>query len=152
MARTIGWLTINPGIGQPRAPARARAGGALLALLALTLAACHRPPGPFGPDPRLPAAFRTPEAAFHTWRAASLAGDPGAVRACYWSGLTPEEATAYAERDTSHAARALLAGASWLGFKPHTPVEVVFRLRAASGEELRGIMVRTAAGWRLQHW
>jgi len=126
----------------------------LCALLALAagLSGCHRPPRPWDPDPRLPAAFNSPEATFHTWTAASRSGNRKRVRECYWDGLGPEELGAWLTENLRPEAESLFSGAGWLGCEPVTPVEVNFSFAAGDGQELRGVMVRTAGGWKLQRW
>ncbi len=129
-----------------------RARAALLLALLTAGAGCLRLPGPFDPDPRLPEGFRSPALAFQSWQQAVQRGDREALVGCYWPGLAREEREAYAARDLGPEARALLAGARWLGHQPTSRVEVTFRFQTAAGEELRGVMVRTHEGWRLQHW
>ncbi|MBN2494317.1 MAG: hypothetical protein JXR96_07000 [Deltaproteobacteria bacterium] len=127
----------------------------LWAVLALLLAsACHRLPTPGSPvaDPRLPAAYRTPADTFRTWAAASLAGEPAAIRACYWDGLGKEEMASWLRAHSRPEAAGLFEGATWLGIEPVSPVEVDFSFRAATGDVFRGVMVRTAGGWKVQSW
>ncbi len=147
MSQVIGFPSTSRWTGQPWRRVRL----VPLALLALS-AACVRLPGPFDPDPRLEPGFQAPAQTFASWREAVARGDRAGVLACYWPGLAPEEREAYATRDLSPEARALLASARWLGHAPTTPVETAFRFATAGGEELRGVMVRAAGGWRLQHW
>ncbi len=126
----------------------------LCALLTLVAAGsgCHRPWRPWDPDPRLPAEFCSPKAAFDTWTAASMSGDRERVRECYWEGLGPEEMRAWRTESLRSEVKDLFSRAKWRGIEPVSPVEVNFSFEAGDGLQLRGVMVRAASGWKLQRW
>lgn len=110
-------------------------------------------PDPGNGDPRLPGAFRTPEKTFMTWVEASLAGDRDRIRECYWEGLGKEELNAYLSQNLRPEAKAFFRAAELTEVRPVSRVEVNFTFRAPdTGDEFRGVMVRTRHGWKLQHW
>jgi len=154
MFYTFRVISTSAGRGQPLAGRLQRLVGPGLLLIALALVAssCHRRLRPWDADPRLPAAFRSPQATFDTWIAASLDGDRGRLRRCYWQGLSRTELAAWLERNLDPRTRALLDGARWQGLRPASPVEINFRFRTSDGTACQGVMVRTAGGWKLQSW
>lgn len=147
-------LSTSGGSGQPPSGRLARLVGLglLAVLLALVASGCHRRLRPWDADPRLPEAFRSPQATFDTWIAASLAGHRGRLQRCYWQGLSQTELAAWLERNLDPRTRTLLDGARWQGLRPASPVEVNFRFRSSDGSACEGVMVRTAGGWKLQSW
>ena len=121
-------------------------------LALLMVLQCHHIQGPADPDPGLPEAFSSPERTFRTWIAASLAQDSAAVKDCYWPGLSAEELSAWLGENLRPEATGLLQGARWLGVQPVSRVEVNFSMADSAGRVLRGVMVRTRHGWKLQRW
>lgn len=104
------------------------------------------------PDPRLPRAFRTPEATFHHWMQATQTGDPEAVAACFWSGLSPDELQSWVSANLRPETRRGFRGARWGGFRPVSAVEGIFLFSTTRGDTFRGVMVRTAKGWKIQRF
>jgi len=126
---------------------------ALCALSALLLLSCHRMPSPLDEDPRLPAAYSSPEKTFETWVKATLSGDETAIRDCYWPGLKPEEMSAWMRENLRPRAKQLFQDARLIEVRPATLVEVNFTFSVVDGsEEIRGVMVKTKQGWKLQSW
>jgi hypothetical protein len=127
----------------------------LLALVffALLLSTCHRLPSPVEEDPRLPAPYSSPEKTFSTWVRATLSGDESAVRDCYWPGLPKEELSAWMRENLRPQARRMFQDAMLKEVRPATLVEVNFTFTVLEGsEEIRGVMVLTKQGWKLQSW
>jgi hypothetical protein len=126
----------------------------LVALLVLLLqaAACHRQDGP-EIDPRLPAAFRTPEAAFATWIQASIDRDERRLRECYFDQIPEEELLAFMRENLRPEALPLFQGATLLEVRPVRPVETQFRFRPGDGsDDLAGILVLSRDGWKILRW
>jgi|GEM_PF-2091764 len=124
-----------------------------LSALLLLMFACHRMPNPLDEDPRLPEAYSSPEKTFATWIAATLSGDEAAIRDCYWPGLKKEEMTAWMRENLRPQAKELFQDAKLVEVRPATLVEVNFTFTVIEGsEEIRGVMVKTRQGWKLQSW
>lgn len=110
-------------------------------------------PPPGAGDPRLPQAFRTPQATFDTWVRASLAGDREAMRACYWEDMPDEELDAWLAENLRPEARRYFRDARLIRIEPVNAVEVRFVFTANGGTtEGRGVMVRMRSGWKIQSW
>jgi hypothetical protein len=125
---------------------------ALSALLMLSCA-CHRMPTPLDEDPRLPDAYSSPEKTFETWVSATLSGNEAAIRDCYWSGLKPEEMAAWMRENLRPQAQQLFKDAKLKEVRPATLVDVNFTFTVMEGsEEIRGVMVKTKQGWKIQSW
>jgi hypothetical protein len=123
--------------------------------LALTLVccACHRMPAPTQEDSRLPAPYNSPEKTFVTWVKATLSGDEPAIRDCYWPGLPKEELSAWMRENLRPQAKELFQDARLKEVRPATLVEVNFTFTVMqNSEEIRGVMVRTKQGWKIQSW
>jgi len=124
----------------------------LSALLLLSFA-CHRMPSPVDEDPRLPGAYSSPENTFATWVKATLSGDEAAVRDCYWPGLKQEEMAAWMRENLRPQAKELFKEAMLIEVRPATLVEVNFTFTVMEGsQEIRGVMVKTRQGWKIQSW
>ena len=132
----------------------------LLPLLALVLlfgvlvfSTCHRMPSPTDEDPRLPAPYSSPAKTFKTWVKATLSGDEQAIRDCYWPDMPKEELSSWMRENLRPQARELFQDAELKEVRPATPVEVNFTFTVSKGsEEIRGVMVRTKPGWKIQSW
>ena len=143
--------TTHRAVGQP-SPSPCRP-AVWIGFLSLALCvSCHPLPRPGDPDPRLPAAFRTPEATFHTWAQASLAGDEATLGRCYWKGLARQERASWLRENLKIEARELFRAAIWKGVRFRSPVEANFVFQSGDGDEFRGVMVRTRDGWQIQRW
>ena len=124
-----------------------------LLLFVLLCSTCHRMPSPLDEDPRLPDAFSSPEKTFETWVKATLSGDEAAIRDCYWPGLKKEEMSAWMRENLRPRAREIFEEAKLLEVRPATLVEVNFTFTVMAGsEEIRGVMVKTKQGWKIQSW
>ena len=126
--------------------------GSLFVMLACMSVSCHRMPSADDGDPRLPAAYRTPEKTFATWQAATVASDRLAIRDCYWQDMSPQELAAWMTENLRPAAKKFLGQAKFVGVQPVTRVEVNFTFTAGDGSEVRGVMVLTRQGWKIQRW
>jgi len=109
-------------------------------------------PSPGDGDPRLPAAYRTPEKTFATWQAATVAGNRLAIRDCYWQDMSAQELAAWMTENLRPAAKKFLGQAKLIGVQPVTRVEVGFTFVTADDSEVRGVMVLTRQGWKIQRW
>jgi hypothetical protein len=124
-----------------------------LAALLLLLFACHRMPNPLDEDPRLPDPYRSPERTFETWVAATLSGNEAAIRDCYWPDMKPEEMASWMRENLRPQAKQLFEDAKLIAVRPATLVEVNFTFTVMDGsEEIRGVMVKTRQGWKIQSW
>jgi hypothetical protein len=124
--------------------------GAWMFFICLVVA-CHPLPRPG--DPRLPEAFRTPERTFATWKQATLDADRERLRTCYWEGLGDGELGAYLNQNLRPEAKGYFQGATLTGVKSVSNVEVNFTFTTPqTGDEIRGVMVKTRSGWKIQHW
>ncbi|MBW1811102.1 MAG: hypothetical protein JRJ87_23125 [Deltaproteobacteria bacterium] len=123
-----------------------------LVLLVCMLPSCHRMSSPGDGDPRLPAAYRTPEKTFATWQAATVAGNRLAIRDCYWQDMSAQELAAWMTENLRPAAKKFLGQAKLIGVQPVTRVEVNFTFVTADDSEVRGVMVLTRQGWKIQRW
>jgi hypothetical protein len=124
-----------------------------LLVLALVFSACHRMPSPIEEDSRLPAPYSSPEKTFDTWVKATLSGDEQAIRDCYWPGLPKEEMSSWMRENLRPQAKELFQDAKLKEVRPATLVEVNFTFTVLEGsEEIRGVMVRTKQGWKIQSW
>ncbi len=124
----------------------------LTLLLMASLFSCHRPLQPWDPDPRFDRMWRTPRDTFNTWVEATRDGDAEKLKKCYWRGLTKDELTAWLNVNLHPESKKLLNGATWIGMKAKSGVEINFKIRTSDGCLLRGVMVRTAEGWKIQSW
>jgi hypothetical protein len=147
--RTFSILVVKT---QPRLSTRQGRLMLVVASLGLMLMACHRPPQPWDPDRRLPKEFDSPQATFSTWITASRGGDETSIRACYWSGLSQAELSAWLSENLRPEARALFDGARLTDLRPTSPVEMNFAFTTSNGTLLRGVIVRTGQGWKIQSW
>jgi hypothetical protein len=124
-----------------------------LTLLGFFYLGCHRIDIHSREGRQLPQAFRTPQATFETWVAATLSGDIDSIKDCYWEGLSPEELSAWLRENTRKQALNIFKTAQFINLTPISPVEVNFSFSLADGEqELSGVMVRTKMGWKIQRW
>lgn len=124
-----------------------------LLILTLALHACHRMPSPLDDDPRLPAPYSSPEKTFDTWVQATLSGNEQAIRDCYWTNRPEEELASWMRENLRPQARELFNDAKLTEVHPATLVEVNFTFTAKQGsQEIRGVMVRTRHGWKIQSW
>jgi hypothetical protein len=124
-----------------------------LSALLLLFSACHRMPNPLDEDPRLPDPYHSPEKTFATWVKATLSGDEAAIRDCYWPGLKKEEMASWMRENLRPQAKQLFADAKLIEVRPATLVEVNFTFTVMEGsEEIRGVMVKTKQGWKIQSW
>ena len=124
-----------------------------LSALLLFTCACHRMPNPLDEDPRLPDAYSSPEKTFETWVKATLSGDETAIRDCYWSGMKKEEMASWMRENLRPQAKQLFEDAQLTEVRPATLVEVNFTFTVMQGsEEIRGVMVKTKQGWKIQSW
>jgi len=133
-----------------------------MCLLALALAlvfyvllcsTCHRMPSPTEEDPRLPAPYSSPENTFKTWVKATLSGDEQAIRDCYWPDRPKEELAAWMRENLRPQAKELFQDAQLIEVRPATLVEVNFTFTVSQGsQEIRGVMVLTKQGWKIQSW
>jgi hypothetical protein len=124
----------------------------LFVILVCLTVTCHRMPSADDGDPRLPAAYRTPEKTFATWQAATVAGNRLAIRDCYWQDMSSQELTAWMTENLRPAAKKFLGQAELVGIQPVTRVEMNFTFVAGDGSEVRGVMVLTRQGWKIQRW
>jgi hypothetical protein len=122
-------------------------------MFVLLLSTCHRMPNPLDADPRLPDAYSSPEKTFETWVSATLSGDETAVRDCYWPGMKKEELASWMRENLRPQAKQLFKDAKLVEVRPATLVEVNFTFTVMDGsEEIRGVMVKTKQGWKIQSW
>ncbi len=121
-------------------------------LMAMGLCSCHRPQQPWDPDMRFDKMWRTPKDTFATWKKATMDADQKILKECYWSGLTREEINAWLGVNLRPETKALLRNATWMDIRPKSAVEINFRIKTSDGCVLRGVMVRTAQGWKIQSW
>jgi hypothetical protein len=120
---------------------------------ALALSTCHRMPTPMDEDPRLPAPYSSPEKTFQTWVKATLSGDEPAIRDCYWPDLPKEELSSWMRENLRPQAQELFKDAQLVEVRPATLVEVNFTFTVMQGsQEMRGVMVKTKNGWKIQSW
>ena len=125
----------------------------LLVFSVLLCSTCHRIPSPTDEDPRLPAPYRSPEKTFDTWVRATLSGDEQAIRDCYWPDMKKEELASWMRENLRPQAKQLFQNARLKEVRPATLVEVNFTFSVLDGtEEIRGVMVRTKQGWKIQSW
>ena len=125
----------------------------LLVLCVLLCSTCHRIPSPIDEDSRLPAPYSSPEKTFETWVQATLSQDEQAIRDCYWAGLKKEELASWMRENLRPQAKQLFQNAQLKEVRPATLVEVNFTFSVMDGtEEIRGVMVRTKQGWKIQSW
>ena len=125
----------------------------LLVLCVPLCSTCHRIPSPTDEDPRLPAPYRSPEKTFATWIQATLSGDEAAIRDCYWPDMQKEELASWMRENLRPQAKQLFQDAQLKEVRPATLVEVNFTFSVMEGsEEIRGVMVRTKQGWKIQSW
>lgn len=119
----------------------------------LVLSTCHRMPSPIDEDPRLPEAYNSPESTFATWVKATLSQDEAAIRDCYWPDMKPEEMASWMQENLRPQAKELFEDAKLVEVRPATLVEVNFTFTVMEGsEEIRGVMVKTKQGWKIQSW
>ena len=119
----------------------------------LLCSTCHRMPSPTRENPRLPAPYSSPKKTFDTWVKATLSGNEPAIRACYWPGLPKEELAAWMRENLRPQAKQLFQNAQLMEVRPATLVEVNFTFSVLHDtEEIRGVMVRTKHGWKIQSW
>jgi hypothetical protein len=125
----------------------------LLLVCVLLCSTCHRMPNPLDEDHRLPDPYRSPERTFETWVKATLSADEAAIRDCYWPDMKPEEMTSWMRENLRPQAKELFEDAKLIEVRPATLVEVNFTFTVMEGsEEIRGVMVKTKQGWKIQSW
>ena len=125
----------------------------LLVFCVLLLITCHRMPSPIDEDPRLPTPYSSPEKTFETWVKATLSGNEPAIRDCYWPDRPQEELAAWMRENLRPQAKELFQDAQLKEVRPATLVEVNFTFTVSQGsQEIRGVMVLTKQGWKIQSW